>query len=100
MLGGPPKGSEPTTSHSSSKLLHDGNGDASSVLKNVSSTTAVTTDIDNLLGFVHSKSLYEYEPLLETLVNDVTAAALFRTLILHFGVQKCRLFVSPMKEVR
>ncbi|VDN93928.1 unnamed protein product [Brugia pahangi] len=80
------------------KLLARHSNDITSVLRLALSTSLTTTDIDNLLGYVKSESLTNYEPLLESLVSNLNPGLFFKLLIQHFGLQKCRLFCSSVKE--
>ncbi|CAG9533303.1 unnamed protein product [Cercopithifilaria johnstoni] len=80
------------------KLLARHGSDVTSVLRLALSTYRTTTDLDNLLGYVKSESLNIYEPLLDSLVNNLNPGVFFKLLIQHFGLQKCRLFCSSVKE--
>lgn len=81
------------------KLLARHNSDVTSVLRLALSTSLTTTDLDNLLGYVKSESLNIYEPLLDSVVSNLNPGIFFKLLIQHFGLQKCRLFCSSVKEV-
>lgn len=81
------------------KILTRHSSDIATVLRQALSTSLTTMDLDNLLGYVKSESLNIYEPLLDSLVNNLNLAAFFKLLIQHFGPQKCRLFCSSVKEV-
>lgn len=81
------------------KLLARHSNDVSSMLRLALSTSLTTMDLDNLLGYVKSESLNIYEPLLDSLVSNVNPGVFFKLLIQHFGLQKCRLFCSSVKEV-
>ncbi|VDO39833.1 unnamed protein product [Onchocerca flexuosa] len=80
------------------KLLAHHSHDVTSVLRLVLSTSLTTTDLDNLLGYVKSESLNTYEPLLDSVVSNLNSGNFFKLLIQHFGLQKCRLFCSSVKE--
>lgn len=82
-----------------SKLLSHYIPDVAVVLRTVLSTNLSTADLDNLLGYVKSESLNIHEPLLDSLLEDLNPGGFFKSLILHFGAQKCRLFCSSVKEV-
>uniref|UniRef100_A0A1I7VHB3 Non-specific serine/threonine protein kinase n=1 Tax=Loa loa TaxID=7209 RepID=A0A1I7VHB3_LOALO len=80
------------------KILARHSSDVTAVLRLALSTSLTTADLDNLLGYVKSESLNIYEPLLDSLVSNLNPGLFFKLLIQHFGLQKCRLFCSSVKE--
>ncbi|KAM3715693.1 KICSTOR complex protein, partial [Dirofilaria immitis] len=80
------------------KLLARHNHDVTLVLRLALSTSLTTSDLDNLLGYVKSEFLNIYEPLLDSIISNLNPGIFFKLLIQHFGLQKCRLFCSFVKE--
>ncbi|KHN71645.1 hypothetical protein Tcan_01833 [Toxocara canis] len=99
MLECPTKRAEANTSGSSRKFFAESSTDVGAVLRNVTSTALSVSDIDKLLGYVRSKSMFDVEPMLDVLTRDFAADPFFRFLILHFGEKRCRFFCSDVKKV-
>ncbi|KHN85310.1 Protein SZT2, partial [Toxocara canis] len=98
MLECPTKRAEANTSGSSRKFFAESSTDVGAVLRNVTSTALSVSDIDKLLGYVRSKSMFDVEPMLDVLTRDFAADPFFRFLILHFGEKRCRFFCSDVKK--
>lgn len=90
---------EASTSGTSRKFFGESSSDVNSVLRNVTSTASTVNDIDKLLGYVRSKSMFDMEPMLDALSRDFAADPFFRFLVLHFGEKRCRFFCSDVKKV-
>uniref|UniRef100_A0A915AZD3 Protein SZT2 n=1 Tax=Parascaris univalens TaxID=6257 RepID=A0A915AZD3_PARUN len=89
---------EASTSGTSRKFFGESSSDVNSVLRNVTSTASTVNDIDKLLGYVRSKSMFDMEPMLDELSRDFAADPFFRFLVLHFGEKRCRFFCSDVKK--